>query len=101
MSLRFSSFSSSHKPYGYRANDGYESKNETKGRQGLKKRRIHVFDLWELERSEINASSVTEFRPHSLDSMPLLTFPCPTILVQRVIGLHTFEAIRTDEDSML
>jgi len=42
--------------------------------------------------------SVTKLRPHSLYSMPLLTFPCPAILVQRVIGLHTLEAIRAYED---
>ena len=70
MRLWFSRFASSHKPYGYRTNNGYESEHETKGRQVLEKRGIHLFDLWERVRYEINKSSVTEFSPNSLIQCP-------------------------------
>ena len=58
MRLRFSRFTSSQKPYGYRADDGCESENKTKDRQVLKKRGIHVSDLWEWVREKRNVLTV-------------------------------------------
>ena len=101
MCLRFSRFASSQKPDGYRTNNGCESEHEAKGRQVLEKRGIHLFDLWEWVRYEINSSSVTEFSPNSLDSMPLLAFPGPAILVSRIVGLYFLKANRADEDPFL
>jgi len=66
MRLRFSRFTANQKPDGYRANNGCESEYKTKGRQVLKKRGIHVFDLWEWVRNERNNLTVTEISRSSL-----------------------------------
>jgi len=68
MRLRFSRFTSSQKPYGYRANNGCESENKTKGRQVLKKGGIHLFDFWEWVGNERNTLIVTEISRSSLCS---------------------------------
>jgi len=54
--------------------------------------------LWEWVRYEINSSSVTEFSPNSLDSMPLLAFPGTAILVSRIVGLYFLKANWANEE---